>query len=151
MKNILYIDRPDLDPDIRVMTKALRVLGDVYVAGPLSQLLVGQVRRLHDNSCYSAIISHLPPKPDSRLTKSAAVDIRAEKYGDACDHLLQIKLITEVPVIVYTGEQRENIPGMLFDRIGADNIVHKSRSLVDDAELVIQAIKAAWEQNFSLS
>jgi hypothetical protein len=147
MQRILYVDALDYDSSPRIAA-ALRELGDVFTDGPLSGAVVERVRKaMAGTRPFTAVVSHLPfgevvaPEGEDPFSWPP-YKYKLARYGGSCLRLQEIRRITDIPIVVYTGAQQSDIPWSGYHPIRADALIHKRDE--GDGVRLQDALRAAW-------
>jgi hypothetical protein len=133
---------------METVADALRELGEVTVECGLTQEIVEKVRDAQDKAPFDALVSHLPENRDARCAWGimGRVMNKYSTYGPAFGLLRQIRELTEMPIIVYTGAGRENIPAFAMDYSRVDMVVDKSVDTVADAGELVSRVRYEWDR-----
>lgn len=154
MKRILYIDDDTNTPCVRQFADGMRALGEVVMDAMLSDETLERLSRGQDGHPFDAVVSHLPgASAHGAYSGYASVNkiiTKIKTYGPAFELLEKMKQIADIPIVVYTGAGRENIPPLPWDKSGVDKIVHKSGDPGNDARQAIETIRNLWQDYATL-
>jgi len=150
MKRILYADSDVSRPAAAAFAEGLRVLGEVCLMESLSQEIVATVRQALDDRPFDAIVSHLPQSrglyrvPSTSFRAISELLFKTEGYGPAFNLLGRIKLMADIPIVVYTGAHIDDVPSVSWELSGVDGLHKKSDNPATDGQRVVRMIRDAW-------
>jgi len=141
-KRILYVDRERNSDLLEILRRTVAVDIDV----PLTTHSVEWVRKdVENGNPHDAVISHMPFDPDVYPAQDRDLEGRRAQYKEACDHLINIRRITDVPMIIYTGACSNDIPSDLRNA-GDVSVLHKTRNIQEDAHVLLTLLRCAWQK-----
>ena len=147
-RRILYVDSGG-DPDgMETIAAALRELGEVTVRCGLSEKTIEMVRETLKIRPFDSMVSHLPAARGARGGWGGMDRVlgKYSSYGPAFGLLHEVRKVSEMPIIVYTGAGRENIPAMAWDSSGVDDIIEKSNDPEADGQRLAKQIQYEWSR-----
>lgn len=147
-KRILYVDS-GWDPDgMETVANALRELGELVTMHGLSKETIETVRDALKTRPFDAMVSHLPAARGARCGWRGIEQVLSKysSYGPAFGLLGQIRALSDMPILVYTGAGRDNIPALAWDSSGVDMIIHKGGDTKADAQELVGWVRYEWNR-----